>query len=163
MVAAISGGPDSMFLLKALIDVRKKLDYELIVAHINHNVRKESVLEEKKVRDYCGNNNIIFEYLKIDAYGKDNFHNYSRKIRYAFLESVIKKYQAQYLMTAHHGDDLVETIMMRLVRGSTIKGYGGFIKETNCGDYCLIRPLIDMTKQEINDYMDENNLWYATD
>lgn len=163
VVAAISGGPDSMFLLDILNKIKKKKNFCLIVAHVNHNVRVESEIEKSKVEAYCLENDIIFEYLKIENYAKDNFHNYARKVRYDFFEKIIHKYNAKYLMTAHHGDDLVETIMMRLVRGSTLKGYAGFSRISRQKNYYVVRPLIDMTKKEINDYMDKNNLWYAID
>ena len=61
----------------------------------------------------------------------DNFHNCARNIRYHFFENLVKKYQSKYLFTAHHGDDLMETVLMRIMRGSTLKGYGGFEKITN--------------------------------
>jgi hypothetical protein len=66
--------------------------------------------------------------MTIEKYGDDNFHNQARKIRYNFFNDLVKKYDANYLMTAHHGDDLVETVLMRIVRGSTLKGYSGFNK-----------------------------------
>ena len=66
-------------------------------------------------------------------------------------------------MTAHHGDDLMETVLMRIVRGSSLSGYAGFNKESKLKDYKIIRPLITKTKLEIQNYMDSNNLWYAID
>ena len=163
IVVAVSGGPDSMFLLDALLKVRKSKTFDIIVAHVNHNVRPESYDEAKKVEEYCKNNNMIFEYMIIDKYGADNFHDYARTVRYKFFESLVVKYNAKYLLTAHHGDDLMETILMRIVRGSTVAGYTGFNRETKLGSYCIIRPLITMTKLEIEEYMNKNNLWYAVD
>ena len=163
IVVAVSGGPDSMFLLDALLKVRKSKTFDIIVAHVNHNVRAESYDEAKKVEEYCKNNNMIFEYMIIDKYGADNFHDYARTVRYKFFESLVVKYNAKYLLTAHHGDDLMETILMRIVRGSTVAGYTGFNRETKLGSYCIIRPLITMTKLEIEEYMNKNNLWYAVD
>lgn len=64
--------------------------------------------------------------MKIEKYGDDNFHNEARNIRYQFFDEVVKKYNAKYLFTAHHGDDLMETILMRIARGSTLRGYSGF-------------------------------------
>ena len=163
IVAAISGGPDSMFLLYILLKVRKLKKFDVVVAHVNHNVRKESYDEAESVKNYCKNNNMIFEYMIIDKYGKDNFHTYARKRRYQFFEDLVKKYEAKFLFTAHHGDDLMETILMRIVRGSTVSGYAGFNRETILDKYTIIRPLITLTKKEIEDYMDENKLWYAVD
>jgi tRNA(Ile)-lysidine synthetase-like protein len=73
------------------------------------------------------------------------------------------KYQASYLMTAHHGDDLMETILMRITRGSSLKGYAGFKKETKYENYELLRPLIYTTKDAILEYNQENNIEYRLD
>ncbi len=163
IVVAISGGPDSMFLLDVLQKIRKSKTFDIVVAHVNHNVRRESYEEAECVKEYCEKNNMIFEYMIIYKYGTDNFHDYARTVRYNFFESLVDKYNAKYLMTAHHGDDLMETILMRIVRGSTVSGYAGFNRETKFDNYTIIRPLITLTKKEIQEYMDNNNLWYAVD
>lgn len=163
IVAAISGGPDSMCLLDVLMNVKKNRKLKIVVAHVNHNVRKESEDEKLEVEKYCHDNNLIFEYMKIEKYGTDNFHDYARTVRYNFFDELVNKYKAKYLMTAHHGDDLIETILMRIVRGSSISGYAGFLRENTFDNYTVIRPLITKTKLEISNYMDDNNLWYAID
>ena len=163
IVLGNSGGPDSMCLLSILLDLRKKLNLNIICAHVNHNVRAESEDEQKFLMDYCSKNNVAFEYMKIEKYGDDNFHNQARNIRYNFFEDVVKKYDANYLMTAHHGDDLVETILMRIVRGSTLKGYSGFEKIVDNGSYKIVRPLVFLTKQYIEEYDKKNNIPYVID
>ncbi len=161
--AGISGGPDSMALLDLLIKIKKELGLTLIVAHVNHNVRKESEEEEKYVREFSLNNNLVFESMKIENIGDDNFENEARTIRYNFFDDVCKKYNANYLMTAHHGDDLIETVLMRIVRGSTLKGYSGFSKIVEKDSYTLVRPLITVTKDELVEYCKENNVKYYID
>lgn len=163
VVVAVSGGPDSMALLHLLQRVREVIKINIICAHVHHNIRKESDDEKLFVENYCEKNNIIFEYMKIEEYGEGNFHNEARNIRYNFFEDVIKKYNAKLLFTAHHGDDLIETILMRIVRGSTLKGYAGFSKITDCGYYKKVRPLIFHTKDEILEYNKLNNLTYVMD
>jgi len=163
LVVAISGGPDSMALLHLLIKLRENIKINIICAHVNHNVRKESNKEKEFVEKYCKKNNIIFEYMKIKGYGDNNFHNEARNIRYKFFEEVMKKYNSKVLLTAHHGDDLIETVLMRIVRGSTIKGYAGFSKESIINDYRIIRPLIFCTKSEIELYDKENKIPYVID
>ena len=160
---AVSGGPDSMYLLHVLLKVRLSKNIKIIVAHVNHNMRKASELEKMKVEEYCRKNDLIFEYLSINKYNHDNFHSYSRKIRYKFFFDLVKKYDAKYLLTAHHGDDLMETILMRIMRGSTVKGYKGFSIESDEGSFKILRPLIYMTKEQIKNYMDIHHLWYALD
>ncbi len=163
IVAGISGGPDSMALLHILLKIRKEINIKIVCAHVNHNVRKESADEQEKLEKYCKQKDIIFEVMKIEKYSDDNFHNEARNIRYKYFDNLINKYSAKYLMTAHHGDDLVETILMRLTRGSTLKGYSGFSKMLDCGNYKIVRPLIFYTKEEIEKYDNKHNIWYAID
>ena len=163
IVAGVSAGPDSMALLYILEDIRKKIPFKIIVAHINHNLRKESEEEASFLKEYCLSHNIIFEYMKIEEYGDDNFHNEARNIRYRFYDELINKYHANYLMTGHHGDDLMETILMRLTRGSTLRGYSGFSSIIDKGNYQIIRPLIFVTKKDLEDFDKENNIPYRID
>ena len=162
IITATSGGPDSMVLLNLLSTVKKEKSLTIVCAHVNHKLRKESDDEAKMVKEYCVQNNIIFEYMTIDEY-KGNTENYARKKRYEFFETLIKKYSSPYLLTAHHGDDLMETIMMRLIRGSSLKGYAAFSEITSKIDYKIYRPLITKTKEEILNYVKSNNIPYALD
>lgn len=159
IVLACSYGPDSMVLL----DILKKENLNIVVAHVNHKLRKESDEEEKKLKEYCKQNNLIFENASINEYPKGNIEMYARIYRYNFFEKVLKKYQSKYLFTAHHGDDLVETIMMRLIRGTSFKGYSGFSVCTKREEYDIIRPLIYVTKKEIMEYAKNNHIHYALD
>ena len=152
IVVGLSGGPDSMALLSLLLDIRKHLPLSIVAAHVNHNVRKESGKEKKFVEEFCLKHGVLFESMTISSYGDDNFHNEARNIRYQFFEAIVHKYQAAYLMTAHHGDDLIETILMRIVRGSTLKGYSGFQEEVEMKDYKIVRPLLSYTKEDILRY-----------
>lgn len=163
IVVSCSGGPDSMCLLKNTIDLKEELNLNIIVAHINHNVRRESDSEEEMVKKYALDNGLIFESYKITDYSKENFHNEARIKRYNFMKEIIKKYQADFLFTAHHGDDLMETIFMRIARGSNLKGYSGFKMLSKQDGYQVLRPLIYYTKDEIIKYDDENNILYALD
>lgn len=163
VVVGVSGGPDSMALLYILNDFKEDIGFKLVCAHVNHNKRIESEQEKIDLEKYCKKNNIIFEYLKITKWGDDNFHNEARSVRYNFFESLIENYGAKYLMTAHQGDDLIETILMRIVRGSTLKGYSGFSSIVDKGTYKIVRPLISVTKDQIMEFNHKNNIEYATD
>ena len=164
VVVAVSGGPDSMSLLHLLLRLKKALDLEIICVHVNHNTGRKGQKEEQTfVGNYCFNNGVIFETMIITDYGDDNFHSEAHTKRYEFFEEIVKKYHAKYLFTAHHGDDLIETILMRIVRGSTLKGYSGFSKIVNNKNYKIIRPLINVTKEEIIEYCKQNKIKYATD
>lgn len=163
VVIGLSGGPDSMCLLNILIMLNK--DIKIICAHINHNIRKESEEELLFIEKYCIKNNLTLESTTFDK--KSPTQNYNelelREKRYNFFEKIINKYNAKYLFTAHHGDDLIETIQMRISRGSNLKGYSGFQIETIKKDYKIIKPLIFMTKEEINEYIKEHNIPFVID
>ncbi len=159
IVVATSGGPDSMCLLNLLC----KFDVKIIVAHVNHKLRSESEEEAEFVKSFALDRGLVYEYMEIKEYNHDNLENDARVKRYTFFNELISKYHANYLMTAHHADDLMETILMRLVRGSSLKGYSGFKKEIDMNTYKLVRPLITLTKSEILEYMDNNNLKYFID
>ena len=163
IIIGCSSGPDSMALTDMLLKIRKKYSLFLVLAHVNHNVRRESMEEEAFLQQYCIDNKIIFEKMLIEKYGDDNFHNEARLIRYNFFEGLVEKYNANYLMTAHHGDDLIETILMRLVRGSNLNGYSGFKDVVDKGTYKIVRPLIFYTKDELRKYNKENNVKFYDD
>ena len=163
IIVGVSAGPDSMALLYILNDLKKRIGYKIVVAHVNHNVRIESKEEAEFLKKYCEKNDIIFEMMTITKYGDDNFHNEARNIRYRFYDTVIKKYAANYLMTGHHADDLIETILMRIVRGSTLKGYSGFSDLVDMGYYKIVRPLISVTKDELEEFDRVNGIPYRID
>ena len=163
IVLGNSYGPDSMALLNVLLNIKKKKDISIIIAHVNHNLRKESAKEKIDLENFCKEKNLVFESMIIEQYGDDNFHNEARNIRYNFFEDLVRKYNANYLFTAHHGDDLIETVVMRIARGSTLKGYSGFSRIVDMGSYKLVRPLIFVTKDEIIEYNEKNNIVYAVD
>lgn len=159
IIVACSGGPDSMFLLHLL----KENGYSCVCAHVNHKLRKESDEEYTFLQRYCDDNDIIFEGIELTDYVTGNFEHYARNFRYSFFKSLIDKYKTDYLFTAHHGDDLIETILMRLTRGSSLKGYSGFNKMSKRDGYQVIRPLVYLTKDDILRYNEENDIPYRLD
>lgn len=161
VVIACSGGPDSMLLMHLLIKYRLTHELNIICAHVNHNVRVESDAELEFVKSFCLENNIVFESIKLNE--KDKSESNLRNKRYEFLETIINKYNSKLLLTAHHGDDLIETVLMRMVRGSNLNGYGGFRILTHNKFYDLLRPLIYLTKDEVLKYCDKFNIKYVID
>ncbi len=162
LIIGVSYGPDSMFLLNLIKTLYK--ENKIICAHIHHNHRKESDEEARKLEQYCKENNIIFEFMKIEGYTDNKFtEEEARYKRYSFFKTLIEKYNSKYLFTAHHGDDLSETILMRLVRGSNLNGYKGISLISNRDNYNIIRPLLFLTKEQIENYCKEKNIPYAVD
>lgn len=149
-----------MALLHYLINNYKD---KIIVAHINHNVRKQSNTEELFLSNYCKDNNITFECMKITEYKENNFENEARKKRYKFYKEILTKYNSTYLFLAHHADDLMETIIMKITRGSNINGYAGIKKISYQDNYYIVRPFLDYTKQDILEYIKKYNITYYDD
>ena len=163
VIIALSGGPDSMALLHLLLKLREEKSINIICSHVNHGLSIESENEKVFVEDYCKKNNLIFEYMKIESYKKGFNEKDARNIRYEFFDKIMDKYKSKYLLTAHHGDDLIETILMRIGRGSNLKGYSGFSIISNRHNYKLVKPLIYYTKDEIMEYIEKNNIPYVID
>ena len=157
VVLACSYGPDSM----CLLDLLRKCELKVVVAHVNHKVRSESDEEYKLLEEYCKKSNIPFEGMSILEEINGNFESKAREIRYNFFEEILTKYKANYLFTAHHGDDLVETILMRISRGASFGGYAGFSEESEFRGKRLVRPLIFVTKKDILEYNEKYGIMYA--
>ena len=160
IVIGCSAGPDSMALLHYLT---KNITNKIICCHINHNVRKESLEEEQFLKEYCKKENIIFETMKIEKYQENNFENEARKKRYSFYEEILNKYNSKHLFLAHHGDDLIETILMKISRGSSLEGYAGIKEISKKNNYYIIRPLLKYTKQDLIEYNIKNDIKYYID
>lgn len=160
LIIGCSAGPDSMALLHYL---KNNTNNQIICAHINHNIRKESKEEEQFLKQYCSKKNIIFESITLKNYTKNNFESEARTKRYNFYQKVINKYKAKYLFLAHHGDDLIETIIMKISRGSNLEGYAGIKEISKRNNYYIIRPLLYYTKEDILEYNKNNNIKYFID
>lgn len=163
VIIACSGGPDSMCLLNLLIRLKNNKNLELIVAHVNHKIRSVSDDEAKMVEEYAKKNNVTFELQELDYQNTKFSEDDAHRKRYKFFKSLIKKYKAYYLITAHHGDDLIETILMRIARGSNLNGYIGIKRVTQNEDYVTLRPLLSTTKDEIIKYNESENIPYVID
>lgn len=159
IVVGVSGGIDSMVLLNVLYN----LGYKLVIAHVNHNVRVESKDELIFVKDYANDKNIPFESTVLDKITNTNFQDEARKLRYEFFFDVARKYNATKIATAHHLDDLLETILMRISRGSNIYGYGGIKPIIHYGSVSIIRPLLCVTRSNIKEYQTANSIPFMED
>ena len=163
IVIGVSGGPDSMCLLDSLYCLKDKLNIEIIVAHINHKIRKEADEETEYVKDYCKNKNIKCyvkkaEVEKLAKEQKLGTEEMGRKIRYDFFKEVAKKENANKIATAHNLNDNVETVMLNLLRGTGISGLKGIeIKRTE-DNLEYIRPIRECERKDIEKYCEEQNL-----
>lgn len=160
IVVCVSTGIDSMVLLDL---VRKLKNVQIVVAHVNHHRREQSNEEQQFIIEFCENNNLKYYVEELYFKETNNFQESARIKRYQFFEKVIRKEQAKYLLTAHHAVDNLETILIRLIKSSSHKGYAGIEKLQKHQDYYIYRPLLNLTKQDIYDYQKANNLKYFND
>lgn len=162
IVVAVSGGPDSISMLDILLKLkkRKEINCELIVAHINHMIREEATEDEQFVENFCKKNNLKCYIKRIDVpkYANNNkigHEEAGRIVRYKFFDEIMEKESANKIAIAHNKNDKVETMIMNMLRGSGISGLKG-IEITRDNKY--IRPIIEIEREEIENYCEENNL-----
>lgn len=160
IVIGVSGGPDSICLLHVLNDLKNELNFKIYVAHINHMIRKEADEETEYVKSFCKNIGVECFVKRIDVIKtskelKIGTEEAGRKIRYDFFEEVLKNTNSNKIATAHNNNDKVETIIMNILRGSGIAGLKGLdpIRENK-----FIKPLIEISREEIEAYCEENKL-----
>jgi tRNA(Ile)-lysidine synthase len=148
VIAAISGGPDSVFLLDLCLQFRKKHAVKIIVAHVNHKLRgRASDLDEEFVRRLSAKNILTCETSIIKKMPAGNLEESARDFRYSFFEKIRKKHRADWILTAHHRDDNIETILFNLARGSSLNGIRGM--QVCTPERHLLRPLLDTGKADI--------------
>ena len=159
VVVAVSGGPDSMCLLDSLYRLKNELNFNIIVAHVNHGIRKESEEEKEYVNKYCTKRNIPFSYLKVDVpklskEKKISEETCGRIVRYDFFEKVRQENNADVIAVAHNLNDNIETILLNQIRGCGLKGLIGMDFKFNK----IIRPLLTIEKKDILLYNNELEL-----
>ena len=153
IVIGVSGGPDSMCLLDILYCLKEQLKIELVVAHVNHQIREEAKEETKYVEDFCKEMQVpcFVKYVPVEKLAKKQkigTEEAGRRVRYEFFEEVAKKTGANKIATAHNSNDNSETVLMNFLRGTAISGLKGIeIKREK-----YIRPIRNCTRQEIEEY-----------
>ena len=159
---AYSGGIDSQTALHIIYKLKKELGFNLIIIHINYNLRgEESKKDELFARNIAKkyNLNIYIKEIKEGSYNKKNIQNEARKDRYEFFEELYKKNIFDYLIIAHNKDDFVETIIYRMIKGVGADIYNCLKKKNNY----ILRPILNFYREEIENYAKENNLEYRED
>ena len=153
-IVAVSGGVDSVVLLDLL---SKQTDLHLIVTHFDHGIRSDSATDAQFVKKLADKYNLTFE-LGSAQLGADASEEKARDARYAFLNSTKAKHDALQIITAHHSDDIVETIIINLTRGTGWRGLSS-LRSTKS----ILRPLLDFTKSDILQYAKDHNLEWVED
>lgn len=164
LVLGVSGGPDSISMLNILNDIRNDknlhMEFDIIVAHVNHMIREEAKDDEKFVEDFCKKIGVPFYAKSIDVQKMANNNKIGteeagRNARYEFFDEILEKTNSNKIVIAHNKNDKVETMIMNMLRGSGIAGLKG-IEPIKNNKY--IRPLIECERFEIEQYCKENNI-----
>lgn len=166
LLLAVSGGVDSMVLLELLMKMPPEKRPKIVVGHFNHQLREVSEQEEKGLREYCLMKNIPFfseRWFDIEKNGLTNMEENARNARYAFLFKIMKTQGCDSLITAHHGDDQVETIFMKMLRGSLLSNFVGIQAVSKREGYQIIRPLLPFSKSDIELYAKQQHIMYWQD
>lgn len=155
-IVAISGGVDSVVLLNMLM-VNKLSNMNLVVAHFDHGIRDNSAKDREFVQQLAKKYEIPFEYAEGEL-GPSASEATARSARYSFLRVIKQKYKADAIITAHHQDDVLETMIMNLLRGTGRKGLTSLQSK---GD--INRPLLGFTKQQLIEYALQHKLQWRED
>ena len=155
IVIGVSGGPDSMALLYSLLEIKKELDFNILIAHVNHGIRGEDakadqIFVENKAKEL--NIMCYSKEIDMDAYAKEygiSPEEAGRELRYEFFREILKKNGNGKIAVAHNKNDQAETLLFRIMRGTGIDGLGGM--DFISGD--IIRPLLNISREEIEAYI----------
>lgn len=166
VIVGVSGGPDSLTLLYSLYYLREELDIDIVVAHLNHMIRGEEADREAVFVEYHAKRlGLPCTVKKVDVPGYMRKKGLSpqvaaREVRYRFFESELKKNSANKIALGHTANDQAETVLMRMMRGSGMKGLTGI---PPIRDGMIIRPIIEMTRREIEDFLSVKGIEYVND
>jgi len=174
VLVAVSGGPDSVALLRLLVDLRQELDLHLEVAHLQHGIRgEEARVDARFVAALADQLGLPFHLKEVSvpeirtAAGKGNLEALARDERYRFFAELVRARGLHKVATAHTRDDQAETVLMWFLRGSGMKGLGGMAplyRMKSAGhELTIVRPLLQVSKAEIVEYLTEKNQTFRTD
>jgi len=153
-IVAVSGGADSVALLDLLNGIVTELRLSLVVAHVDHGISSDSRMVGRSVRALAEKYGLPFELAELQL-GADSSETRARRARYGWLREVQRRRGSKYIVTAHHQDDQVETIVLRALRGSAAAGLAGIAARRRGG---LVRPLLPFTHAELVSYAAERGL-----
>lgn len=158
VILGFSSGPDSCALALVLNKLKEKYNLNIVLAYFNHNWRKEAKEEEEFTKDFAKKFNLS-SYIKEASKKEKQTEENARKLRYDFFESCAKEYKTDIVFLAHNKNDNVETLIYRIIKGTSIKGLTSISKKRDI--YC--RPLLEIEKKEILDFLKCQNQEYRID
>jgi len=166
VVLGVSGGPDSVAMLHLFSHIKREFKLYLVCVHLNHGLREEAGEEEIFVKRLADSLNIKFvsERKNVEGfYEGDSLEQVARNLRYDFFFKVANTLKIKKIALAHTKDDVVETVLMRVIRGSGIQGLRGILPLIKLKGKTFIRPLIEIEKEEIIEWLKEKKIEYRVD
>jgi tRNA(Ile)-lysidine synthase len=164
LLVGVSGGCDSIALLEALFELSPKYGWKIYVVHVNHHLRgDESDKDASYVAEFCKKNQIPYQIKDVDIQSKrestgGNKQAIAREMRYQAFREVAEEWGITKIVLAHHADDQVETILMRILRGTGPSGLAGMQLKRNWGKVQIVRPLLSIYRKELEDYLKEKQI-----
>ena len=169
ILVGVSGGPDSVTLLHVLNSLKKEYSLNIIIAHLDHKFRgEESAADRKFCEDLAKKYNLEIMWEEIDVPGIAKEKGISpeeaaRLARYDFFKRAAKEKNIHKIAVGHTRDDQAETVLMRIIRGAGMKGLGGISPVKEMGGNKIIRPLIEVSRKEVEDFIAEEHLRFRKD
>ena len=164
IILGLSGGPDSILLFLFLKKLKSENKIDLVCAHLDHEWRKESIKDVIFCKQLCEKENIKFieekaSNINLNIKFNGSQEEVGRILRHTFLKDILQKEKADYIALGHHLQDQQETFLWRIIRGTTLSGLTCMKKN----DVQYMRPLLNIEKKEIIDYLDKNKIEYLID
>ena len=161
---ALSGGRDSASLFHYLLANQERLGIKVVCVNVEHGLREISKVESQKIKEHCDKLGIPAKVYSVDVLSYANEHKKTieqaaRICRYQCFEDAVKSGFCDVIATAHNQGDDVETVLMRIFRGTGSRGLGGIIQSR---DY-IIRPMLDTSREQIDKYCEQNGISYFDD
>ena len=163
LLLALSGGIDSMVMLDIIEKLKNEMNLKLYIAHVDHQKRISSKDDRDFVVETANELNIPCFVESLEGDYDDNFHDYAHKKRYDFFYKVAKDNNINKIVLAHNANDNAETILMRLNRGSSFEGYRGILEKAEYKGIKIIRPLLQVSRSDIEVYQQANLIPYQND
>lgn len=165
IIIGLSGGPDSIALLYSFLGLKKTHKLKLACAHLNHGLRKEADREESFVKNLCCRLGVQFiaEKRNVANFAGDSLEQAARNLRFDFFLKISNQLKIKKIALAHHKDDLAETVLMRIIRGTGLSGLKAILPKSKFKNLILIRPFIDLRKQEILNWLKSEKIDFCLD
>ena len=166
VLIAVSGGSDSLGLLYILNSLKKRLNFSIHIAHLDHMLRKDSRKDKIFVEKVAKKLNLPFTTSQINVKAllkKSSQEEVARNVRLSFLFKVAREVGVDKIALGHTVDDQAETVLMRILRGSGLQGLGGIFPKRKIDQFVIIRPLIELSRREIQKFLKKRKINYRTD